>query len=67
MIFYFSGTGNSQLAAKQIAETTGDEICMEWELYAMHGLYLSLSCNGNRVQIDHKRTAALLYNGRIVL
>ncbi len=26
MIFYFSGTGNSQLAAKKIAETTGDEI-----------------------------------------
>lgn len=26
MVFYFSGTGNSQLAAKQIAETTGDEI-----------------------------------------
>lgn len=26
MIFYFSGTGNSQLAAKQIAETLGDEL-----------------------------------------
>lgn len=26
MIFYFSGTGNSQLAAKIIAETTGDEM-----------------------------------------
>lgn len=26
MVFYFSGTGNSQLAAKQIAETVGDEI-----------------------------------------
>lgn len=26
MIFYFSGTGNSQLVAKQIAESTGDEI-----------------------------------------
>lgn len=26
MIFYFSGTGNSQLAAKQIAESVGDEI-----------------------------------------
>lgn len=26
MIFYFSGTGNSQLAAKLIAEITGDEI-----------------------------------------
>lgn len=26
MIFYFSGTGNSQLTAKQIAETTGDEM-----------------------------------------
>lgn len=26
MIFYFSGTGNSQLTAKQIAETIGDEI-----------------------------------------
>lgn len=26
MIFYFSGTGNSQLAAKQIAAATGDEI-----------------------------------------
>lgn len=27
MIFYFSGTGNSQLVAKQIAEITGDKIC----------------------------------------
>ncbi len=26
MIFYFSGTGNSQLAAKLIAESIGDEI-----------------------------------------
>ena len=26
MIFYFSGTGNSQLAAKMIAETTSDEM-----------------------------------------
>ncbi len=26
MIFYFSGTGNSQLAAKQIAETVKDEV-----------------------------------------
>ena len=26
MIFYFSGTGNSQLAAKQIASVTGDEL-----------------------------------------
>lgn len=26
MIFYFSGTGNSQLAAKQIAQALGDEI-----------------------------------------
>lgn len=26
MIFYFSGTGNSQMAAKQIAETVNDEI-----------------------------------------
>ena len=26
MIFYFSGTGNSQRAAKQIAETLGDEL-----------------------------------------
>lgn len=26
MIFYFSGTGNSQLAAKQVAEITADEV-----------------------------------------
>lgn len=26
MIFYFSGTGNSQMAAKQIAAATGDEL-----------------------------------------
>ncbi len=26
MVFYFSGTGNSQLVAKQIAEITGDEL-----------------------------------------
>lgn len=26
MVFYFSGTGNSRLAAKQIAESTGDEL-----------------------------------------
>ena len=26
MVFYFSGTGNSQLAAKQIAAELGDEL-----------------------------------------
>ena len=26
MVFYFSGTGNSQRAAKQIAEVLGDEL-----------------------------------------
>ena len=32
MVFYFSGTGNSQLAAKQIAAELGDELgCSKYD------------------------------------
>lgn len=41
MIFYFSATGNSQYAAKRIAETTGDSVvsireCMREDRYSFH-------------------------------
>ena len=54
MIFYFSGTGNSEWVAKEVAKAQNETICFIPEVMQKKRILLSsLEKRKNRVRISH--------------